>query len=334
MGKIGVVIYGCGYMGSAIARALLTKRAFTLAGVIDKDPKLIGRDIGELLKMPEKSGIIIEGDAEKLLSNTKADAVVLATSSSLADVYPQIELILDACKNVVSTCEELAYPWKRNPEIARKIDALARERGVTVVGTGINPGYLMDILPLFLTAPCLSVKSIIVKRVINSSRRRVPFQLKVGTGLSREEFERQIDERIITGHVGLIESIDMIAAGLGLELDERVESKPKAVIAEREISTPISMVKSGHVIGLRSVASGIRGGREIIRLEFGAHADVPEEYDEVKIEGEPPIHQRITGGVHGDIGTVAITINTIPKAVAAPPGLLTMLDLPVPSAIM
>ncbi|MBA7617312.1 2,4-diaminopentanoate dehydrogenase [subsurface metagenome] len=119
-----------------------------------------------------------------------------------------------------STSEELSFPWKRDPELARKIDILAKEQGVTVVGTGINPGYLMDTLPLMLTAPCLRVKSIKVTRMMNSAKRRVPFQVKVGTGLTQEEFRERIENESITGHVGLLESINVIAEGLGWELEE------------------------------------------------------------------------------------------------------------------
>jgi 4-hydroxy-tetrahydrodipicolinate reductase len=332
--KINVIIYGCGVMGQRVAEALLDKESFEIVGAVDIAPELVGKDLGEVIDAQKELGVKIESDAGALLSRTNAQAVVLTTTSHLGSVLPQISQCVNAGLNVVSTCEELSYPWKRNPELAQKIDDMAKEKGVTVVGTGINPGFLMDSLPLILTAPCLKVSSVKVTRMMDSSKRRVPFQKKVGTGLTQEEFRDKIDNKIITGHVGLLESIYMIAEGLGWELDEAVELPPEPVIDEREIETALGTVKPGDVVGLTSVAFGKKGGKDIITLEFNANAAVDEEYDEIVIEGTPNIRERIIGGVHGDIGTVAVTINTIPRAVDASAGIKLMKDLPPPSATL
>jgi 4-hydroxy-tetrahydrodipicolinate reductase len=334
MDKINLIIYGCGVMGRKAAQALLDKKSFKVVGAVDIDPELVGKDLGEILDKPEKLGVVIEKDAEALFSKVKAHAVVHTTTSHLRSVFSQITQCLKAGLNIISTCEELSYPWKRNPELARELDSLAKEQGVTVVGTGINPGYLMDTLPLVLTGPCLKVKSIKVTRMMNSAKRRVPFQVKVGTGLTQEEFKQKIEDKVITGHVGLLESINMIADGLGWELDETVELPPQPVIDELEIKTALGTIKPGDVIGLTSMAYGKKEGKEIITLEFCANAAVDEEYDEIIIQGEPNIHQRIVGGVHGDIGTVAVTINTIPRTISAPAGLKVMKDLPPPIATL
>lgn len=334
MDRINTIIYGCGVMGRKIAQTLIDKKSFGVVGAVDIAPELVGKDLGEILDDHRKLGITIEKDMETLFSKVKAQAVVLTTSSHLKSVLPQITQCLKAGLNVISTSEELSFPWKRDPKIAKKIDNLAKEQGVTVVGTGINPGYLMDTLPLILTAPCLQVKSIKVTRMMNSAKRRIPFQVKVGTGLSPEEFTEKIEKRSITGHVGLLESINMIADGLGWELDEAVELPPEPVISEKETKTPLGNVKSGYVVGLTSIAYGKKDGTQAITLEFCANATVDEEYDEIIIDGEPNIHQKIIGGVHGDIGTVAVTVNTIPHAITAPPGLKTMKDLPPPSATL
>ncbi len=334
MEKIRVIIYGCGVMGRKTAEALVDKQSIRIVGALDIDPQLVGNDLGDFFDKPKKTGIIIEKDAQALFSKVKAEAVILTTSSYLKKVYGQIENCIKARLNVVSTCEELSFPWKKEPKLSQTIDKLARENGVTVVGTGINPGYLMDTLPLILTAPCLRVDSIRVMRMMNSTRRRIPFQKKVGTGLTQEEFRRQIEAKIITGHVGLLESMQMIAAGLGWELEEAVEFPPQPVIDELEVNTPLGVVKPGDVLGLMSTAVGKKGGEEVIRLEFCAHAAVSEEYDEIIIKGIPNIHQKMIGGIHGDIGTVAMTINTIPRAIEAEPGLKVMKDLPLPRAIL
>ena len=334
MEKINVVVYGCGVMGLKTTQALLDKISFKIVGAVDINPELVGKDLGEILDSPRKLGIIIEKDADYLFSKIKAQAVVLTTTSHLKSVFPQITQCLKAGLNVITTCEELSYPWKRYPELTKELDKLAKEQGVTVIGTGINPGYLMDMLPLILTAPCLKVKSIKVTRMMNSAKRRLPFQVKVGTGLTQEEFKKKIENQDITGHVGLLESINMIADGLGWELDEAVELPPEPKIDEKEIETALGTVEPGDVIGLTSVAYGKKDGKKVIKLMFYANAAVDEEYDEVIIEGEPNIHQKIIGGVHGDIGTVAVTINTVPRAIEASPGIKVMKDLPPPRATL
>jgi 4-hydroxy-tetrahydrodipicolinate reductase len=334
MGKIDTIIFGCGVMGRKIAEALLKKETFGIVGAIDIESELLGKDLGQLFEMPTDIGIPIQRDTDVLRPKMNAQAAILSTTSHIQTILQQIVQCINAGLNVVSTCEELSYPWERNPELAQKIDDLAKKHGVTVVGTGINPGYLMDTLPLFLTAPCLQFSTIKVTRMMNSSKRRIPFQKKVGTGLTKEEFKERIEQAIITGHVGLLESVHMIAAGLGLVMDEVIELPPEPFLAETEIESGLGIVRPGEVIGLKSVAIGRKDGRQTITLEFIANAEIKTEYDEILIEGTPNIHQRILGGVHGDIGTVAVTLNTIPKAVASTSGLRTMKDLPIISAVL
>ena len=328
MKQTKVIIFGCGVMGGRITEALSKKKSFSIVGAIDIDARLVGQDLGTLIGSDQNLGISIHNEPEELFNRVEADVVVLSTISHLKDVYSQIDQCIQAGINVVSTCEELSYPWNREPELAHKIDDMAKNKGVTVVGTGINPGFLMDTLPLILTAPCLQVHSIKVTRMMDSSKRRVLFQKKIGTGLSLEVFRDKIDNKIITGHVGLLESINMVADGLGWKLDETVELPPEPVIANREVETGLGIVKPGDVLGLISVAYAKIGGEKVITLEFNANAGMEEEYDEVIIEGVPSIRERIIGGVHGDIGTVAVTINTIPRAIQSEAGLILMKDLP------
>jgi hypothetical protein len=214
------------------------------------------------------------------------------------------------------------------------LDAAAKKHCVTVLGTGINPGYLMDTLPIVLSAPCTEVRRVRVRRVMYSGNRRASFQKKIGTGLSQEEFKRLIDEGKITGHVGLVESAAMLSSALGLKIDEIREPPPEPVVSDREVVTTYTTVKPGQVAGLRSVAIGLRGGREVVSLEFVAHANVKRPYDAVSIDGEPPVRERIEGGIHGDAGTVGMVFNAIPKVLNSPPGLVTMVDLPLPSACL
>ncbi len=332
--KQKVIVYGCGIMGQKTAEALFDKESFVIVGAVDIDPELVGKDLGDLFSTPKETGIKIENDADALFARVDADAVVLTTQSHLKTVMPQLKQCIDAGLNIVSTCEELSYPWKRSPELAKEVDNWAKEAGVTVVGTGINPGYLMDSLPLTLTAPLLKVDSIRVTRMMNSARRRIPFQKKVGTSMTPEEFQQKISDGVITGHVGLLESIYMIADGLGWTLDQATELPPEPVIAETDTETGFGILAPGTVIGLKSVAHAEKAGRTVITLEFIANAGVKEEYDEIFIEGTPNIHEKIHGGVHGDTGTVAVTINTIPKAIKAVPGLKLMSEIPSPAATL
>jgi len=334
MSEVRVVMVGLGPMGQAIAKGILEKKGFSIVGAVDVAPELAGKDLGEVLGLGRKLGVAVTSDLNKLLDEVKADVAVIATKSYLPDVYPQIEACVKHRVNVVSTCEELSYPYYKHPELSAKIDTLAKQYEVTVLGTGINPGYLMDALPIMLTGACTKVESVRVIRMMDSKKRRIPYQKKIGTGLSPKEFRKMIDEKKITGHVGLIESIAMIAAALGWKLDEIKEFPPEPVIADREVTTPYTTVKPGQVAGLKSVAHGIKDGKPVIVLEFASHALVEEEYDTIIIEGTPRIEEKKIGGVHGDIGTVAVVINMIPKVIKAAPGLVTMKDLPIPSAVV
>jgi 4-hydroxy-tetrahydrodipicolinate reductase len=205
------------------------------------------------------------------------------------------------------------------------------EHNVSVVGTGINPGYLMDLLPIVLTAPCQTVQKITITRMMNSAKRRGPFQEKIGTGLSTEEFREKIDEKVITGHVGLTQSIQMILSALGMTSDEILEYPPSVVLAEKEITTSYCTIPKGLVCGLQSKALARKNNEDLITLDFIAYAGDHEEYDSVVIEGIPRITQKIEGGVHGDLGTAAVVANLVPTVFSANPGLHTMKDIPVPS---
>lgn len=330
--RVKVVSYGIGVLGMRIAKAALERKNLEIVGAIDVDPDKVGKDLGELLEIGKNIGIMVTNDPKQLFTEIQPDVVIHTTSSYLKDVYPQLEECIKAKLNVVSTSEELSWPWDNEPDLARQLDELAKQHDCTVTGTGINPGYLMDSLPLVLTAPCLDVKSIKITRMMNSAHRRIPFQKKIGTGLTVDEFKRFVADKTITGHVGLVESGQMIAGGLGWKLDEITEYPPEPVIAEQEITTPYTTVQKGQVAGLKSIAVAKKDGKTVITYEFVAYAGNDPEYDAVSIEGTPNINERIEGGVHGDIGTTAMVLNTIPKVLRAAPGLKTMKDLTLPCA--
>jgi len=326
-----VVQVGLGPMGKIVAKLFLKRKNICLKSVIDIDPNLIGKKLGKILDLEMDSEIIIESDLEKAITQEKIDVVFIATLSSLEKIATTIKLAVKSGSNVISICEELSYPFSYYPELSEELNTLAKSNNVTIVGTGINPGYLMDLLPIVITAPCQAVESIKVTRMMNSAKRREPFQRKIGTGLAPEEFHKKISNKEITGHVGLTQSIQMIVAALGFKYDEIVEFPPKEIITENDFTTSYEeKVPKGYVCGLQSKAIAKKDGKEIVLLDFVAYAGDHEEYDSIEIEGTPRVHQKIIGGVHGDIGTSAMAVNLVPKVINAKPGLLTMKDLPVP----
>ncbi len=332
--NIKVALYGVGVVSSLIAKALLEKTGVEIVSAVDISEDKIGKDLGEILGFSRMLGIVVDKDIESALLRAEPDIVVHATSSSLEGTYPQIKALIEKKMNVVSTCEELVYPYSTNKSMADDLDKLAKKHGVSVLGTGINPGFLMDSLPIMLTGVCLEVKRIKVTRMMNSAKRRIPYQKKIGTGLEIGEFRKKIDRKDITGHVGLSISIAMIADSLGWKLDSITESKPEPVLASKTVEAGYTTVEPGHVAGLKSTAVGVMFGKKVIELEFISYAGAEEEYDSIDIEGLPNIQMKIAGGIHGDTGTVATIINAIPRVLNSPPGFHTMKELPMPSAAL
>jgi 4-hydroxy-tetrahydrodipicolinate reductase len=236
--------------------------------------------------------------------------------------------------NCVSTCEELSYPYdtEEGAEYAGKLDELAKEKGCTLLGTGINPGFLMDTLPITLTGPMTRVDDIYITRQMDAATRRIPFQKKIGAGLTVEEFREKIEKHEITGHVGLEQSIQMIADALGWELDEIKVDPAGPVVLDHDAASDAIDVPKGYNAGSMQMAYGLKGGKALITMDFRAYIGAPEEFDSVVIKGEPPINEKITPCVHGDFGTIAITANMIPAVINSEPGFKTMKDLPLPHA--
>jgi len=251
---------------------------------------------------------------------------LVTTVSSIVSLENQIVELAKAKVHIISTCEELFFPWNTQPEVSRRIDEVCCENGVVCLGTGVNPRYLMDFLPSVLTGLCQKVKRVKVWRVQDASIRRIPFQQKIGVGLTPEEFEAKKKSGTLR-HVGLTESVDFIANRLGWKLDRIVEIL-EPVTAEKDINTGYKPVSKGMNCGVHQVSRGFVGDREVITLTFTAAVGERESYDQVQIDDEPAIQSKITGGVNGDIATCAITLNTVKSVLEASPGLKTMGDIP------
>ncbi len=334
MKEINVVLYGIGSIGTSIGRFLTSKKGVRIVGAIDSAESKVGQDLATVLGLSSHLDVEISKEAESVLSETEADICIHSTTSFLKDTYPQIVSAIECGLDLVSTCEELSYPYLTEPELSESIRTLAERNRVTVLGTGINPGFLMDTIVIALTNVCQKIDRIAVDRIMNAATRRLPFQKKIGAGLRREEFKQRIEEKHITGHIGLSQSVAMIADALKWEMDRIVVEDAKPVITEGLVQSDSLKIEAGEVLGLTQKAMGIRNSRNVITLNFQAYLGAEEEYDAITIEGVPDIRQKIQPCIHGDIGTVAVVVNAVPKVINAQPGLLTMKDLSLPSAAL
>lgn len=327
---IRVMHFGLGPIGVGVLRQVATRKGFKPVAGVDIDPEKVGRDLGEIAGLERRLGIKGTDDPVAAIKKSKPDVVVLCTLSSLRAVLPQIETVLKLRVPIVSTTEELSYPYYSNKRLAKRIDELARKAKVAVVGTGVNPGFAMDALPIMLTGVCERVDAIRVDRIQDASSRRLPFQQKIGAGLTAEQFQQKVDAGSVR-HVGLTESIAMIADAFGWKM-ARITDTIQPKIAERQVSSPFLTVEPGLVCGIIQDGIGYdKEGKALITLHMEAYLGAPESYDAVTIEGSPRICSRVEGGFHGDIATASITANTIPKILTAPPGLHTMRDMVLPS---
>jgi hypothetical protein len=328
-GPIRVVHVGLGPIGVGVVRQVAERKGFKIVGAADIDPNKIGRDLGEVAGIGRTLRVKVSGDVKKAIKSAKPDVVVLCTSSSLKRVTPQIEEIVKLRVPIVSTTEELAYPTKGNLKYARAIHQIAKKAKVAVLGTGVNPGFAMDALPIALSGVCERVESVRVDRVQDARTRRLPFQQKIGAGLTREQFQKKVDDGSVR-HVGLAESISMIAEAFGWKLD-RITDDIEPKMATVTVSSEYLAVDPGFVCGIVQDGIGYRSGNPVITLHMEAYLGAPESFDAVKIEGSPALNMKLAGGVHGDIATASIVVNSLPKILEVAPGLHTMRDMPLPS---
>jgi hypothetical protein len=322
--KIRVIQYGLGPIGSAIARLVAERDGLELVGGVDIDRNKIGNDVGEVIGLGHRLGIDV---VEKLAQVKIAADLVMHTTSSYFDVFmDQIIEILEAGLDIVSTSEELSFPILAHSDEAARVDLAAKNAKKRVLGTGVNPGFLMDSLPLFLTSICQQVDHIEVTRNINASMRRRPFQAKIGAGMTVEEFNANIAAGRM-GHVGLPESTGMVFDTLGKRIT-RYTSDVEPVVADRLIKTDCIEVQPGEVRGLKQVARGYTQDGEFMTLTFIAALEAGDDGDTIKIKGKPDLTITLNG-TNGDLATAAIAVNAIRRLIEAEPGLLTMRDLPI-----
>lgn len=325
--KIRVVQFGVGPIGASIARLMRQKSSLEIVGAIDRDPAKAGRDLGEVVGAEDAPwGVVISARAPAVLANP-VDVVIHSTTSYLEGVMDELLACLSAGCCIVSTCEELAYPFRKHPALSAKLDGAAKDEGVALVGTGINPGFVMDKLVLTLAAAAQRVDWAKALRVVDASKRRLPLQKKIGAGMTEAEFREQVAAGVIKHH-GLPESVAMVADSLGFALDD-ISETIEPIIAKEIVKTPFLEVAPGQVAGVYQIARGTAAGQEKVFLELQMYVGAKHPADTIELRGEPDLTLTIPGGTHGDIATAAIAVNAIPAILAAPAGLRSVRDLPL-----
>jgi len=325
--KIRAIQYGIGPIGASILKLMREKEAIEIIGAIDNDPAKIGKDLGEVVGAADAPwGVKVSGDARGVLEQS-ADVVMHTTSSSLPKVVDQLLACMDVGSCVVSTCEELSYPFRTHPELATQLDKSAKDNGVALVGTGVNPGFVMDKLLITLAAVSQRIEHARALRIVDASKRRLPLQKKIGAGLSVEEFRSRVKEGTIK-HVGLPESVAMVADSLGLRVDEITETIDPKVATER-VQTEFLTVEAGQAAGVHQIARGLSDGKEVIYMELQMYVGAKDPADTVELKGHPNISLIIPGGSHGDVATASVAVNSIPPILEAPAGLRTSRDLAI-----
>jgi 2,4-diaminopentanoate dehydrogenase len=328
---VKVAIAGLGPVGQSVARAVLQTPALKLVAAADPSPLHSGKDLGVVLGLPRRLRVKVEGNPDRFFKKVRADVAFVCTASLLKDVKPQIAALVARGIHVLTTCEELAWPAPPRAAAFKDLDRLAKKKKVSVLATGVNPGFAMDALALTLTAPCARVRRISVTRVVDAAARKLPLQRRVGAGLNLGQFRRAVTEGTVR-HVGLVESAHMIAGALGWKL-ERVDETLEPAIAPRDLDTEYLRIPAGAAAGIRQAVRAYRGGELAISLDLQVYVGAESPRDHVLVDGDPPVDATITGGVNGETATAAILLNSLPRVLAGPAGVLTVKDLPLVHAL-
>ena len=337
MKPIRVLQWGLGAMGSGMARLMLEKAGLKIVAAVDGRPDFVGKDLGDVLNVGKKLGVLVTNNPEEVLIQEDVDIVILATTSWTKEQLPDLRKIIRAGINCISIAEEMSDPDAQNPEVGKEIDVLAKEHGISVLGTGVNPGYVLDLLVVTLTGGNHYVERIEASRVNDLSPYGPTVMKTQGVGTTPEEFRSGVADGSIVGHVGFPESIHMISEALGLGVD-RIEESREPIISKVQRETPHVRVAPGMVAGCAHIGIGYRGDTEVIKLihpqQIHPHLEDQDTGDYINIYGKPEIHMAIKPEIAGGVATMGIAVNMIPHVVAATPGLKRMIDLPVPAALM
>ena len=324
-GRVPVVLMGLGSIGQEIGRAALLSDDLDLIGAVDSNRSLVGRPLSDILQAPTAHGIV-ENRVEAFASKARGGVLLHATGPRLPLVFEQLKAAVTTGFSVVSTCEELAFPYLKHASLAASLDNAARGKNVSIVGTGVNPGFVLDRLVATVAQVAGRVRKIVATRTVDARSRRVALQRRIGAGLTEDEFLRLVDAEQL-GHIGLVESAALAALGAGLDCDD-FEEEISPVLATERIEGGAFPVQKGQVAGISQIARGTLEGEEVVRLELVIANGAEETGDRIVIDADVPIDLRIPSGIAGDRATANLVVNAAPRLATAESGLLTVLDLP------
>jgi len=337
--KIKVVVWGLGLMGGGIAKMVLSKKGFTIVGAIDMDPNKVGKKLYEVLGVEanEDNSCVVTKNVKDVMKKGFADVCLMATASFTKIVFPLIKMAAEAGMNVVTTAEEMSYPRTVDPELSDKLDKIAKDNNVSILGTGVNPGFIMDLVVIMLTGVCDKVDSMNVKRINDLACFGKAVMVEQGIGLKPEEFVQGVKDNTVDGHVGFLQSFGMFEEAFGVKFNNiRQEKEPIVTSVPR--ATDIVSVKAGEVAGCRQLGYANLGEKLFVTMEHPQQVkpelENVETGDYITINGTPNLNLQIKPEIPGGIATIAICVNMVPLVINAQPGLKTMLDLPVPRAII
>jgi 4-hydroxy-tetrahydrodipicolinate reductase len=337
MEYIKVVIWGFGAMGQGMADMLITKKGVKIVGVCDINKNIVNKKLSEVMKTKIGDDIFISNDIDNLLNSSRPDVVLLCTDSFVKGAFPKIKKIVEHNINVITTAEEMAFPFESHPDLSKKMNELAKKHKVTILGSGINPGFVMDLLVLQLTGVMKDVHHIDVKRVNSLSPFGPAVMEEQGVGDTLDEYNERIKNNNLAGHVGFNQSVHMIFKGLGLKAT-KFEQQMKPIITNVDRKTQYATAKKGTLAGINMTAQGYMGNDLFLNMDhpqqIEPHLEGVHTGDYIDILGSPEIHMAIQPEIDGGIGTIAICVNMIPHVINARPGLKTMIDLPIPRAIL
>jgi 4-hydroxy-tetrahydrodipicolinate reductase len=328
--KIKVAQFGLGPIGIASLNLLAKKPWVEIVGGIDINPDIIGKSLDEVCSNPSVGTAKVYDSFESLAANTEVDAILHTAGSRATVSFEQCRPMLEKGLVVVSSCEELLYPRLKAPTESEEIEALCQQSGGRILGTGVNPGFVLDVLPVCLSGMCAEVDGVYGERVVDASTRRYPLQKKVGSGMTPETFE-QLGQEGKAGHAGFSESLMLIADALGWKMGP-ITSKLKAVVADHDITTEYFKVQKGLTAGLHQTVAAESEDGKLIHLDLKMYLDAKDPHDTIRLKSNPPIDLTIQGGVAGDTATVAALVNALPRMMNATPGIKLMTELSVPAA--
>jgi hypothetical protein len=334
---IRIMILGTGQMGSGIARLVLEKQGLQLAGAYGRRAERAGMDLGRAIGLERDLGIPVSGELSAVIEQAQPHVAIQATCSRLDDAWEEITMLVKQGIHVISIAEEMAYPAAKSPSLAKELHQLAIENRVSVLGTGINPGFVLDLLVIMLSGVCAEVQTINARRVNDLSPYGPTVLASQGVGLTPMAFEQGLKDGTVVGHIGFVQSINMIAAALGWEI-EHIEQVREPIVSQTPCATPFIKIEPGQVAGCLHTAMAYRQGKPVITLihpqQIDPNLDGLETGDSIEITGTPNIQLAGSPEIPGGHGTAALAVNTIPRILNAAAGLYCMADLPVPAAML